>query len=130
MTDWGPEIDANNDGVKFDWLDGDEEVMCFWADGTNVWCGPYLSEIVYGWDEGFKIKLPEDHEYYANIVKVKKMTVEEAQHCGYCIDTLDDLGILFQEPSVIDSYEAAVGGLGLSERNAVKAFIDWQKQNA
>ena len=59
---WGAKIDASNKGKPLPWLKDDEMVFCYWSEA--IYSGPYPVDCVHGWDEGFQIRLPADHQYY------------------------------------------------------------------
>ena len=64
---WGAKIDASNYGKPLSWLNDNEEVYCHWGDSTSS--GPHYVKHVHGWDEGFQIRLPDDHWAYPVIAK-------------------------------------------------------------
>lgn len=59
---WGAKIDASNDREPLPWLKDNEYVYCHWNEATSN--GPYPVHCVCGWDKGFQIRLPADHQYY------------------------------------------------------------------
>ena len=59
---WGAKIDASNGGKPLPWLKDNEQVFCYWNEETSG--GPYPVDCVHGWDKGFQIRLPADHQYY------------------------------------------------------------------
>lgn len=63
---WGAEIDANNGGKAFDWLDGNERVWCYWGEGVETFAAAV--NCITGWTHGFKIRLRRDHPHYTAAV--------------------------------------------------------------
>lgn len=123
---WGAEIDASNGEVKLPWLHDDEVVACHW--GKN-WGGSWMLNVpvdcVHGWGVDFKIKLPADHWYYQDFVKIKKLTIEEAQYDELCLDTLEALGLLRREPTIIDRFEEHHGVLDNRQRDILEIFVEY-----
>lgn len=67
----------------------------------------------------------EDNDDY---IRVKRMTLDEAGHNGYHIETLAALGLLkFETP--LEQFEREFGALNLESRHAVRAFIEGQSRN-